>query len=178
MNPDGILQRRLGVTWRLLVKELSAFGIVGGLTFLLDIGLFQLLYAHVGLDAVLSKLLSTLVSMTVAYVGHRYWSFSHRARTTVRREYFLFAVVNAVTLLLGLAVVAIVRYPLGQESALVLQAANIASIALGTLIRFVSYRRWIFPAHPEPRVPVTAGPGSVTRANEVSPSRPPPATAG
>ena len=37
-----------------------------------------------------SKLLATLVSMTVAYVAHRYWSFSHRARTGLRREYLLF----------------------------------------------------------------------------------------
>jgi putative flippase GtrA len=64
----------------------------------------------------------------------------------VRREYLLFALINAVTLLLGLAVVAFVRYPLDQEHALVLQAANVASIALGTGIRFLSYRRWVFPA--------------------------------
>ncbi|MGY1620434.1 GtrA family protein [Geodermatophilus sp. SYSU D00691] len=175
MNPVRALRDRVGGTWRVLVKELSAFGIVGGATFLLDIGLFQVLYAKVGLDAVLAKLLSTLVSMTVAYLGHRYWSFSHRARTGVRREYLLFAAVNAVTLVLGLAVVAFVRYPLGQTDALVLQAANIGSIALGTLIRFLSYRRWIFPAHPEP-APV--GGDGLRRSSEVAPAGPPPATAG
>ena len=84
--------------------------------------------------------------MTVAYVGHRYWSFSHRARTGLRREYVLFALVNGVTLLLNLGVVAFVRYPLGQESASVLQMANIAGIATGTVIRYLSYRRWVFPA--------------------------------
>ena len=84
--------------------------------------------------------------MTVAYLGHRYWSFSHRAHTGLPREYLLFAVVNGVTLVLGLAIVAFVRYPLGQESALVLQVANVASIGLGTVIRYLSYRRWVFPA--------------------------------
>lgn len=138
---------RLRATWRLLAKELGAFGIVGGLCFLLDVALFHVLYAVVGTDAVLAKLLATLVSTTAAYVGHRYWSFSHRARTGVRRGYLLFAAVNAVTLAMGLAIVALVRYPLGQESALVLQAANIASIFLGTLIRYLSYRAWVFPAH-------------------------------
>jgi putative flippase GtrA len=141
---------RLRATWRLLAKELGAFGVVGGACFLLDVALFHVLYAVVGTDAVLAKLLATLVSMTAAYVGHRYWSFSHRARTGVRREYLLFAGVNAVTLCLGLAIVALVRYPLGQESALVLQVANIASICLGTVIRYLSYRTWVFPAqHPE-----------------------------
>lgn len=140
------LRRRVGGTWRLLLKEVSAFGVVGAVAFVLDLAVFQLLYAWVGLGAVTSKLLATLLSMTVAYLGHRHWSFSHRARTGLRREYALFAGVNTATLLLGLAVVAVVRYPLGQESAVVLQAANVAAIGIGTVIRFLSYRRWVFPA--------------------------------
>jgi putative flippase GtrA len=131
--------------WRILVRELSAFGVVGAFCFALDLGLFQVLYASAGVNAVAAKLMSTLVSMTAAYVGHRYWSFSHRERTAVRRSYALFAAVNATTLVMGLVVVWFVRYPLGQENALVLQAANIFSIALGTVIRFRSYRRWVFP---------------------------------
>jgi putative flippase GtrA len=140
----------MGLTWRLLIKELSAFGIVGAVCFAIDVALFQLLYAHVGLGAVTAKCLATLVSMTVAYFAHRFWSFSHRARTGLRREYLLFAVVNGATLLLNVGVVAFVRYPLGQESALVLQVANIAGIAAGTAIRYLSYRRWVFPAEASP----------------------------
>jgi len=141
------LRNRVGTTWRLLLKELSAFGVVGAVCFFIDIALFQYLYAHAGWGAVTAKAIATLVSMTVAYFAHRYWSFSHRARTGLRREYLLFVVVNGVTLLLGLAIVALVRYPLGQESALVLQVANLVGIALGTVIRYLSYRRWVFPAH-------------------------------
>jgi putative flippase GtrA len=165
------VRRRVGTTWRVLLKELSAFGVVGAVCFVIDVSLFQLLYAHVGLGAVTAKVLATLVSMTVAYFAHRYWSFSHRARTGLRREYLLFALVNGVTLLLNVAAVALVRYPLGQESALVLQAANIAGIGLGTVIRYLSYRRWVFPAHasdtaqtttlyvPAPAPLVRSGPG-------------------
>jgi putative flippase GtrA len=140
--------RRAGTTWRLLLKEVSAFGVVGAACFVLDVGLFQLLYAHLGVGAVVAKLVSTLVSMTAAYFGHRHWSFSHRARTGLRREYLLFALINGLTLLQGLAIVAFVRYVLDQESALVLQAANVASIALGTVVRYLSYRRWVFPSAP------------------------------
>ena len=150
MTDAGSLTGRLRSTWRLLFKELSAFGIVGICCFFLDIGLFQLLYGALGVGAIVAKFFSTVVSMTVAYFAHRYWSFSHRARTGLRREYLLFAVVNGLTLLLGLAIVAFVRYPLHQESALVLQAANVASIVLGTAIRYGCYRRWVFPAHDSP----------------------------
>jgi putative flippase GtrA len=143
----------LRATWRRLARELSAFGIVGAACFLLDVGLFQLLYTS-GLDAVPAKLVATLVSMTVAYAGHRYWSFSTRARTGVRREYARFALINVVTLLMGLAIVGFVRHGLDQDSALVLQIANVASIVIGTVVRYLSYRRWVFPAHRVPAATV------------------------
>jgi len=114
--------------------------------FVLQVAGFQLLYARLGVGAVTSNLLATLVSMTAAYLGHRYWSFSHRERSGVAREYLVFAAINGVTLLLGLAVIAVVRYPLGQDSALVLQVANVGSIVLGTVIRYLGYRRWVFRA--------------------------------
>jgi putative flippase GtrA len=138
------LRDRLRQSWRIVLRELSAFGAVGAVCFVIDLGLFQALYAHVGLGAVTSKLVSTVVSMTVAYFGHRYWSFAHRARTGLKREYTLFFVVNGLTLLLGLVLVAVVRYPLGQDSALALQIANVVSTAIGTLIRFAAYRTWVF----------------------------------
>ncbi|RFU21727.1 GtrA family protein [Geodermatophilus marinus] len=150
MSPPPALRQRLRSTWRLLLKEVSAFGVVGAAAFACDLVLFQVLYATAGVGAVTAKLTSTLVSTTVAFLGHRFWSFSHRSRTGLRRESLLFALVNGATLLLGLAIVALVRYPLGQEAALVLQVANVGSIALGTVIRFLAYRRWVFPARALP----------------------------
>lgn len=144
------LQARLRASRKALIKELSAFGVVGIVCFVIDLGLFQLLYGPAGAGALTAKLVSTLVSMTVAYFAHRHWSFSHRARTGLRREYTLFFVVNGVTLLLGLALVAFVHFPLGQDGSVPLQLANIASIALGTLIRFVAYRTWVFVGENDP----------------------------
>jgi putative flippase GtrA len=151
------------------LRELAAFGTVGAVCFLIDIGVFQVLYVSVGADAVLAKFLATVVGMTAAFLGHRFWSFSGRARTGLRREYAKFTGINAVTLVLGLAIVWLVRYPLGQESALVLQAANVFSIALGTVIRFLTYRRWVFPARttPQDAAEDRSGVGAVLRRDEV-----------
>src|SRR5689334_18812220 len=118
------LSVRLRRSWRILLKELSAFGVVGAVCLVIDLGLFQVLYTHTGVGAVTARLVSTALSVTVAYFGHRHWSFSHRARTSLRREYGLFFVVNGLALLLGLGVVAFVHYGLGQNSALILQLAN------------------------------------------------------
>jgi putative flippase GtrA len=140
------LRSTVRASWRILVKELSAFSVVGMTAFVIDLGLFQLLYVHVHLGAVTARTLSTLVSVSVAYVGHRYWSFSHRARRGVRREYAVFAAVNAVTLMLNVGAVAFVHDSLGQDSAFVLQLVNVVTIGVGTVIRYLSYRKWVFPA--------------------------------
>jgi putative flippase GtrA len=146
--PTITARSRFGGTWRVLVRELGGFGVVGAVCFVLDLALFQVLYVSVGLGAVTAKLIATLVSMTVAFLGHRYWSFAHRQRTSLRQGYLRFAGINAATLGLGLAIVATVRYPLGQESVLALQLANIGAIAAGTAVRWLAYRRWVFPARP------------------------------
>ncbi|WP_235928205.1 GtrA family protein [Goekera deserti] len=143
-SPGAVVQHR-SRPWKRLLNEIGPFGVVGGVALLIDLGMFQVFYAVAGWGAVTSTGLSTLVSTTAAFVGHRYWSFSHRARTGVRREYLLFAVVNGATLLISLGVVAVVRYPLGQESAAVLTGAKFASIAIGTVLRFIAYKVWVFP---------------------------------
>ncbi len=145
------LRRRVGTTWRLLLKELGAFGVVGAVAFVVDVGTFQLLYSW-GTEAVAAKLVSSLLASTTAYLGHRFWSFAHRERSGYRREYVAFLAVNGVTLATSLAVVAVVRHPLGQESAVALQAANVGAIAVGTVIRWFAYRRWVFRAVREPAV--------------------------
>jgi len=128
------------------VRHLGAFGVVGGTGFAIEVGMFQLLYGHLGTGALVAKAVATLVAMTVAFFGHRHWSFAHRARTGIRREYPAFLAINGLTLLIGLGIVAFARYGLDFTSAWALQGANLVSIAVGTVLRYLMYRRWVFPA--------------------------------
>ncbi|MGY1692185.1 GtrA family protein [Geodermatophilus sp. SYSU D01105] len=145
MTSQSVRPRRAGSAVWSLVRQVGAFGVVGAVCFVIDVVLFQVLYAHLGLGAVSSKAGSTVVSMAAAFVGHRYWSFADSERTGLRREGVLFTVVNGLTLLLGLGIIAFARYALGLTDAWSLQAANLTSIAVGTVVRFVSYRFWVFP---------------------------------
>jgi putative flippase GtrA len=137
--------RRTRSLWS-VVHHLGAFGVVGGVGFVIEVGLFQLLYGHLGSGAVVAKAIATIVAMTVAFVGHRHWSFAHRARTGFKREYPMFLAINGLTLLLGLGIMAFARYGLDLTSAWALQGANLVSIAVGTVVRYLMYRRWVFPA--------------------------------
>jgi putative flippase GtrA len=56
-------------TSRILVKELTAFGFIGIIALAIDLGIFKALSGDGALKA---KCISTLVSMTFAYVGNRY----------------------------------------------------------------------------------------------------------
>jgi len=47
--------------------------------------------------------------------------------------------------LLGLAIVGFARYGMDLTSAWALQGANLVSIAIGTVVRYLMYRRYVFP---------------------------------
>lgn len=147
MNPFRGLAGKLGTTWRILAKELSAFGVVGFLNLFVDVGLFNLLHSGAGLGPTTSTVLSTAVATTCAYFMNRHWSFSHRARTGLAREYSLFFGLNGIALLMGIAVLDVTYYILGYTDPASTNIAKVIGIGLGTIFRFWSYKRWVFPAH-------------------------------
>jgi putative flippase GtrA len=129
-----------------LVRELLKFGMVGGVAFVVDVGLFNLML-HLTDKPLTSKTVSTVVATTVAYIGNRLWTFRRRSRAGVGREYTLFFLLNGVGLAIALGCLATSHYLLGFTSRLADNiAANVVGIALGTVFRFWSYRRFVFPA--------------------------------
>lgn len=131
-----------------LVRELMKFGVVGGLAFVVDVGVFNLIHVATDGDKPLTaKTVSVVLATTVAYFGNRHWTFRHRGRSGLRREYLLFFLLNGVGLLIALACLAVSHYVLGFTGRVADNiAANVVGLALGTLFRFWSYRRWVFPA--------------------------------
>jgi putative flippase GtrA len=143
------LTDRIGTPWQVLLKELSAFGVVGVINLAVDIGLFNALHFGVGIGPLTSKVISTTVATTSAYFMNRHWSFSHRARTGLAREYMLFFVLNGIALVMGLLVLGLTRYGFGFQGKFALNVANLVGIAIGTVFRFWSYKRWVFPPSAE-----------------------------
>ncbi|TAM85986.1 MAG: GtrA family protein [Jatrophihabitans sp.] len=133
-------------SWRILLKEITAFGAVGLVSLVIDLGLYNLLAPHGWLKA---KFVSTIVATTFAYFGNRYLSFSHRARTSIGRETSFFFGINIIVLVLSELVLALFAYPFNQRSDhLVMNMVNLLTIALGTVFRFWAYKRFVF-LHPD-----------------------------
>lgn len=134
-----------------LVREMGKFGIVGAIAFLADIGLFNVAVRELGMEPLAAKTLSTVVAATLAFLGNRFWTWRHRERSGLAREYLLYFFFNAVGLGIGLACLAISHYGLGSIWPRVFKtlvadniSANLVGTALGTLFRFWSYRRFVF----------------------------------
>jgi putative flippase GtrA len=140
------LREYLRNSWRILLKELTAFGLIGAVAFAIDIGLFAWLAPG---GAIKAKAISSLVSTMFAYVGNRQLSFSHRARTGLRRETTFFFGINLITLVFSELVIALFVYPLGYaHGSRMVFLVNLGTIAIGTAFRFWSYKRFVF-LHPD-----------------------------
>jgi putative flippase GtrA len=132
-----------------LVHEVSKFGIVGGIAFLIDSVIYNLLLPT-GMETLVAKTISTVIATTFAFFGNRFWTWRHREHQHMARQYTMFFLLNAVGLGIALACLAISHHVLGQIwPALQSQLAdNVSGLligtALGTLFRFWSYKRYVF----------------------------------
>ena len=131
-----------------LIHEVAKFGIVGLSALVVDIGLFNFLLYFGPLEnkPLTAKVVSVACATTVAYFGNRFWTFKHRGRTSFTREYLLFFLLNGVAMLIAVGCLWVSHYALGLDSALADNiSANVIGLALGTLFRFWSYRKFVFP---------------------------------
>jgi putative flippase GtrA len=160
--------RKLYVRFQRLIHEAAKFGVVGIVGVIITNGLYGLLHNTFGLGPVTATTIATIVATAVSYVANRYWSFRHRERTGVAREGVIFFILNGVGLLIQDAVVAFNFYILsnGHNKAAEFIALN-AGIALATLFRFWSYRKWVWA---EPADGAEAGMGEHQPPAAPSPS--------
>lgn len=146
------LVERVPQRWRPLAKEIAKFGAVGGINTVIDFAVFNLLMV-LGLPALKSNVVSTVVATTSSYAMNRKWTYADRARTAVRREYTLFFAFNLVGMAIQLAVLGVVKYGFGAaegDNWLLLNAAKAFAIGVAMVFRFWAYRTFVFapPAPP------------------------------
>ena len=148
--------------FQVVIHEIAKFGIVGAFNFGLDIALFNVLRS-MDVGPLTSKTIAVTVAATSSYFMNRHWSFAHRARSGIRREYVLFIVLSAVGLAIALACLAVSHYALGFQSRLADNVSgNGIGTILGTLWRFWSFKRWVFLPHATPDDPSPAEAAVVT----------------
>lgn len=145
-----------------LVREVGKFGVVGGLSFALDLVIFNILLRR-GFETLGAKTISTTIATTFAFVGNRWWTWRDREHSHMGRQYAVFFALNAVGLGIGLGCLAITHYGLGpiwpalQTPLADNVSGQLIGTGLGTLFRFWSYRRFVFPDAPVTSLSPAAG---------------------
>jgi putative flippase GtrA len=110
--------------------------------------------------------------MVVTYLGNRLVTWRGRSGGDRRREIGLFVAFNMVGLALSVVTLVISHDLLGLTSRLADNvSANVIGLALGTLFRYWSYRRFVFAA-PAPMTMRVTTPGTPPehRPNELTPA--------
>ncbi|WP_236121281.1 GtrA family protein [Cellulomonas palmilytica] len=144
----AVLTRLLGPDHRARLLELARFLSVGGVAFVVDVGLYNLLRFGPGEllaeKPITAKVVATLVATLVSWVGNRLWTFASQRTQHRGRELFLFVVVNGLGLAVGAAPLAFSQYVLHLDGPVPDNVANLIGIALGTVLRYVGYKQWVF----------------------------------
>jgi putative flippase GtrA len=145
--------------FQVLVHEVAKFGVVGGVGFVVQLGVQNALYGHVGPTTAL--VIGYAIATVVTFVGNRHWAFRHRKGKGLAQEGVLFVVLNVVGIFIQVGIVDFVVYGLHMSDRLSYNVATIFGIGIGTLFRLYTYRRFVFakpvPDTPEKLEPETSG---------------------
>lgn len=149
-RPASRLRRLAGLGTRFLI--------VGALSTLIEIAIFNLCLYVFGWDVVASKIVASLIALINAYIGNREWTFRHRDRRHRGVEIALFLGVNLActglgALLVWLGVEAAAALLGHAPGALAVNVVNLASIAIVVVIRFLLYHGLVFRTSSRPDSP-------------------------
>jgi putative flippase GtrA len=130
-----------------LSKEFTKFLFIGLLAYITNVGLFNLL-TFKGLlseKPLTASTISTLVSFLVAYIGSNKLTFASQNKKFNKVDAVKFFVINVIGLLFSLISLATSHYIMGFHSKLADNiAANLIGIGLGTIFRFIAYKKMIY----------------------------------
>ncbi len=132
----------MGLFWR----EVAKFGVVGGVAFVIDTGIYLwLLNGSMAGHPTKAKIISAAVATVFSWLANRYWTFRHRRQANMLREVFLFIVMNGIGMGIAAACVYISHWVLGFESTTAdFISGSVVGLILGTIFRFFAYRFWVF----------------------------------
>jgi putative flippase GtrA len=135
---------------KLTTPEVATFLAVGGAGYVVDVTSFNLLRSESFLSTVdpsYARIVAVALAMVVTYLGNRLLTWRDQATGDRRREVALFVIFNMIGLGLSVATLVVSHDLLGLTSSLADNiSANVVGLALGTLLRYWSYKTFVFRA--------------------------------
>lgn len=151
----GLFDRAVGLVKR-HAGELIRFAGVGGVAYMIDLGLFNLMLLGLDWPDLYARIIAAVVAMTVAFFGNRHWTWrERRGSAAAHRQYALYFFFNGIGLLISLAcmwansgLARIWPQYFGTDLAVNI-AAMFVGVGLASIFRFFAYRTWVFRHQPE-----------------------------
>lgn len=136
---------------RRLLTQLASFAVVGGLGFVLDTAVFDLLRVTVFAPErvqdgpLLAKLVSTAAAIAANWIGNRFWTFADSRRASTGREALEFVLASLIGMAVSLLCLWVSHYGLRLTTTLDdTLSANGVGLVLGSAVRFWLYRAWVY----------------------------------
>lgn len=130
----------------LLWREVAKFGVVGGLGWVVDNGIFTWLhFGPMNGSTIKARVISSSIAILFSWFANRYWTFRHRRGQQPWREFAVFILMSLIGMGIAVACQFISRYVLGfQTYSADLISGGVIGLILGTIFRFIAYRFFVF----------------------------------
>jgi putative flippase GtrA len=134
-----------------LLHEIAKFGVVGAAAYVMTVVVSNALrFGPTKLGPITSLGLAMVLAATFSYFANRHWTWRHKERRGLGREYTMFIALSVVGFVLTEIPVGFSEYVLGMHSPLAYNiSGNVIGTGIGTIWRFWSFKRWVF-LEPEP----------------------------
>ena len=131
-----------------VTAETMTFFAVGGVGYVVDVTAFNVLrtpFALASIDPSIARVVAAGAAILVTYLGNRAFTWRDRTGGDRRREVALFVVFSVIGLGFSVATLTVSHDVLRLTSRLADNlSANVVGLALGTMFRFWTYRRFVF----------------------------------
>jgi len=139
--PEGAVTRR-----KLTPAEITRFlkfSVVGAVGAVIDLGLFHIMHARLGVTEVLASAISFTAAVTSNFIWNRYWTYPDSRSKPLRRQAGQFALVSVIGLAIRTPVLVLLLEPCTALATLLLQTPlgqtmPISASALGADLALVS----------------------------------------
>jgi putative flippase GtrA len=156
--------RALYARFRELIFEGARFGVAGLLGLAITDGCANLLRYQAGLGRLTAVAIAIVIATAVTFAANRYWVFPHRERTGLGRETALFFLANGIGI--GITEVPVwLTYPFHLNGGIAYNIAVLIGLALATVFRYWSYKRWVWRPRGTTVLSAAGGPADRHTAN-------------
>jgi putative flippase GtrA len=129
--------------WRLAL-EFAKFGVVVACAWMVAGKEVIALSLQAGAEPQTATVAALAATTAVSFIGNRYWTFRHRARTTLGREGLLYLLVTVAGLVIEIGCIRLAVGVLGPHSWPSYGPGTVTALALTVLFRYWSCRTWVW----------------------------------